>query len=105
MTPVSSDWIPVNETDSKPNSTTSRFGFDPVKASEEFLEQTSTDKSLREGNEATQWNETGPNSFREREVRDKEEVERGSKEDGGSGLTKKQSFRRLKQREETIEMR
>lgn len=104
MTPVSSDWIPVKETDSKPNSTTSGFGFDPVKEPEEFLEQTSTDKSLREGNEATQLKETGPNSLREREVRDKE-VERGSKEDGGSGLTKKQSFRRLKQREETIEMR
>lgn len=105
MTPVSSDWIPVKETDSKPNSTTSGFGFDPVKESEEFLEQTSTDKSLREGNEPTQLKETGPNNLREREVRDKEEVERGSKEDGESGLTKKQSFRRLKQQEETIEMR
>lgn len=37
-------------------------------------------------------------------MRDKE-VERGSKEDGERGLTKKQSFRRLEQEEETIEMR
>ena len=44
VTPVSSDWIPVKETDSKPNSTTSGFGFDPVKEPEEFLEQTSTDQ-------------------------------------------------------------
>ncbi|KAF3550863.1 hypothetical protein DY000_02010173 [Brassica cretica] len=56
LTPVSSDWIPINETDSKPNSITYGYGLDPVMEDEEFLEQTSTDKSLRDGDKATQKN-------------------------------------------------